>query len=160
VTEPPPLPCWCGALLAFGIDVGLHIPHSSEVAGAMCRTAASDEDRRTGAAIRSLGEDITEEVLRTYAASVDAHSEHPIANAIAAASENKLTVDGFKSLTGKGAEGRVREASASSDVGAMPAAANLTATFSSRIGWPRSSSAPTASCKYALDRPSPDFTYT
>jgi Cu2+-exporting ATPase len=54
-----------------------------------------------------LGEDITEDMLRTYAASVDAHSEHPIAKAIAAASEKKLPVDGFKSLTGKGAEGRV-----------------------------------------------------
>ena len=54
-----------------------------------------------------LGEDINEEMLRTYAASVDAHSEHPIAKAIAAASEHKLPVDAFKSLTGKGAEGRV-----------------------------------------------------
>lgn len=54
-----------------------------------------------------LGEDITEETLRTYAASVDAHSEHPIAKAIAAASEQKLPVDGFQSITGKGAEGRV-----------------------------------------------------
>jgi Cu2+-exporting ATPase len=54
-----------------------------------------------------LGEDITEDMLRTYAASVDAHSEHPIAKAIAAASEKKLPVDAFKSLTGKGAEGRV-----------------------------------------------------
>ncbi|HET9395815.1 MAG TPA: copper-translocating P-type ATPase, partial [Nitrospiraceae bacterium] len=54
-----------------------------------------------------LGEDITEDMLRTYAASVDAHSEHPIAKAIAAASEKRLPVDGFKSLTGKGAEGRV-----------------------------------------------------
>jgi P-type Cu2+ transporter len=54
-----------------------------------------------------LGEDITEDMLRTYAASVDAHSEHPIARAIAAASEKKLPVDAFKSLTGKGAEGRV-----------------------------------------------------
>jgi len=54
-----------------------------------------------------LGEDITEEALRSYAASVDANSEHPIAKAIAAASEKKLPVEGFKSLTGKGAEGRV-----------------------------------------------------
>ena len=54
-----------------------------------------------------LGEDITEEVLRSYAASVDANSEHPIAKAIAAASDKKLPVEGFKSLTGKGAEGRV-----------------------------------------------------
>jgi len=54
-----------------------------------------------------LGENITEDTLRTYAASVDAHSEHPIAKAIAAASEHKLPVDGFQSITGKGAEGRV-----------------------------------------------------
>ena len=38
---------------------------------------------------------------------MDAHSEHPIARAIAAASEKKLPVEGFKSITGKGAEGRV-----------------------------------------------------
>jgi Cu2+-exporting ATPase len=37
-----------------------------------------------------LGESLTEETLRTYAASVDANSEHPIAKAIAAASEKKL----------------------------------------------------------------------
>ena len=54
-----------------------------------------------------LSDDIDEETLRTYAASVDAHSAHPIAKAIAAASEKKLPVEGFNSLTGKGAEGRV-----------------------------------------------------
>jgi Cu2+-exporting ATPase len=54
-----------------------------------------------------LGEDISEERLRQYAASVDANSEHPIAKAIAAASEKKLPVEDFKSITGKGAEGWV-----------------------------------------------------
>jgi Cu2+-exporting ATPase len=54
-----------------------------------------------------LSPDINEETLRSYAASVDANSEHPIAQAIAAASEKKLPVEGFKSLTGRGAEGRV-----------------------------------------------------
>ena len=54
-----------------------------------------------------LSSDIDEETLRTYAASVDANSAHPIAKAIAAASEKKLPVENFKSLTGKGAEGRV-----------------------------------------------------
>jgi Cu2+-exporting ATPase len=54
-----------------------------------------------------LAQDINEETLRTYAASVDANSEHPIAKAIAATSEKKLPVEGFKSLPGKGAEGRV-----------------------------------------------------
>jgi len=50
---------------------------------------------------------VDEDTLRSYAASVEAHSEHPIAKAIAAASEQKLPVEGFKSITGKGAEGRI-----------------------------------------------------
>ena len=54
-----------------------------------------------------LDEDITEEKLRQYAASVDAHSAHPIAKAIAASSDEMLPVEGFNSITGKGAEGRV-----------------------------------------------------
>src|SRR3990170_2496997 len=54
-----------------------------------------------------LSDDIDEETLRSYAASVDANSAHPIAKAIAAASDKLLPVEGFNSLTGKGAEGRV-----------------------------------------------------
>ncbi len=54
-----------------------------------------------------LSQDIDEETLRKYAASVDANSEHPIAKAIAASSEKKLPVENFKSITGKGAEGSV-----------------------------------------------------
>lgn len=54
-----------------------------------------------------LSDDIEEEMLRTYAASVDEYSAHPIAKAIAAASDKKLPVEGFNSITGKGAEGRV-----------------------------------------------------
>ena len=54
-----------------------------------------------------LSPDMDEETLRKYAASVDANSEHPIAKAIAACSENKLPVENFKSIPGKGAEGRV-----------------------------------------------------
>jgi Cu2+-exporting ATPase len=54
-----------------------------------------------------LSQDIDEETLRRYAASVDANSEHPIAKAIAAASENKSPVENFKGIAGKGAEGRV-----------------------------------------------------
>jgi Cu2+-exporting ATPase len=54
-----------------------------------------------------LGDDIDEETLHTYAASVDANSEHPIAKAIAASSEKKLPLENFKSIPGKGAEGRV-----------------------------------------------------
>ena len=54
-----------------------------------------------------LSQDIDEETLRAYAASVDANSEHPIAKAIAASSENKLRVENFKSIPGKGAGGKV-----------------------------------------------------
>ena len=54
-----------------------------------------------------LSEDIDEETLLRYAASVDANSEHPIAKAIAGASEKKSPVENFRGIAGKGAEGRV-----------------------------------------------------
>ena len=54
-----------------------------------------------------FSQDIDEDTLRKYAASVDANSEHPIARAIAASSEQKRPVEHFKSIPGKGAEGRV-----------------------------------------------------
>ncbi len=54
-----------------------------------------------------LSKDIDEESLLQYAASVDANSEHPIAQAIASSSEKKFPVDEFKGIAGKGAEGRV-----------------------------------------------------
>ena len=43
-----------------------------------------------------LSQNIDEDTLRKYAASVDANSEHPIAKAIAASSENKMPVENFK----------------------------------------------------------------
>jgi len=54
-----------------------------------------------------LSDDVDEETVRKYAASVDTNSEHPIAKAISASSEKKLPVENFKSIPGKGAEGRV-----------------------------------------------------
>ena len=54
-----------------------------------------------------LSQDIDEETMWKYAASVDANSEHPIAKAIAASSEKKMPVENFKGIPGKGAEGRV-----------------------------------------------------
>jgi Cu2+-exporting ATPase len=54
-----------------------------------------------------FSQDIDEETLRRYAASVDANSEHPIAKAIAGASEKKSPVENFRGIAGKGAEGRV-----------------------------------------------------
>lgn len=49
-----------------------------------------------------------EEVLR-YAAAVESHSEHPIAQGIVASVEDPPQVDGFKAIPGKGAEGRVED---------------------------------------------------
>ena len=54
-----------------------------------------------------LAPDIDEATLRSYAAAVDAHSEHPIAKAIAVSSDAKLAVEDFKSIPGKGAVGKV-----------------------------------------------------
>ena len=54
-----------------------------------------------------LAQDIDEDTLRKYAASVDVNSEHPIAKAIAGSFEQKMPVENFKSIPGKGAEGRV-----------------------------------------------------
>ena len=54
-----------------------------------------------------FSQDIDEETLLRYAASVDANSEHPIAKAIAGASEKKSPVENFRGIAGKGAEGRV-----------------------------------------------------
>lgn len=54
-----------------------------------------------------LAQDMDEDTLRKYAASVDANSEHPIAKAITESYEQKMPVENFKSIPGKGAEGRV-----------------------------------------------------
>jgi len=48
-----------------------------------------------------------EKELLTYAASIETHSEHPIAKGIAASVEKPLRVEAFKAIPGKGAQGRV-----------------------------------------------------
>jgi P-type Cu2+ transporter len=45
--------------------------------------------------------------LLNHAAAVEAHSEHPIAEAILSATKERLPMEGFKAIPGKGAEGRV-----------------------------------------------------
>jgi Cu2+-exporting ATPase len=52
---------------------------------------------------------IDEDTLLRYAASVETHSEHPIAKAIASSIDNPFPVKGFKAITGKGAEGVVNK---------------------------------------------------
>ncbi|BBP02328.1 heavy metal translocating P-type ATPase [Sulfuriferula nivalis] len=53
-----------------------------------------------------LAQDIDKDTLIKYAASVEANSEHPIAKAIASY-EDKLPIENFKGIAGKGAEARV-----------------------------------------------------
>jgi Cu2+-exporting ATPase len=55
----------------------------------------------------TFSEDIDEQELRRYAASIETHSEHPIAQGIATSVEETSRVEGFKAITGKGAEGKV-----------------------------------------------------
>jgi Cu2+-exporting ATPase len=53
------------------------------------------------------GSRITDDEILKYAASVEAHSEHPIAKGIVSSSPETYPVEGFKAIPGKGAEGRV-----------------------------------------------------
>ncbi len=55
-----------------------------------------------------LVKDIDEYELLKYAASVESHSEHPIAKAIVLSSRDILPVEGFKAIPGQGVEGVVR----------------------------------------------------
>lgn len=54
-----------------------------------------------------FGNDINEEELLKYAASVESHSEHPIAKGVVSSAEETFPVQNFKAITGKGAEGIV-----------------------------------------------------
>jgi len=57
--------------------------------------------------IVTFSDDIHEEELLRYAASIENHSEHPVAKGIAASTENAQHVEDFKSIPGKGAQGKV-----------------------------------------------------
>jgi Cu2+-exporting ATPase len=51
--------------------------------------------------------DMDERDLLKYAAAVEARSEHPIAQGIVSSADQTFTVEGFKAIAGKGAEGKV-----------------------------------------------------
>jgi P-type Cu2+ transporter len=55
----------------------------------------------------TLSDDTKQEELLKYAASIEAHSEHPIAKSIAAATPDKFPVEDFKAIIGKGVEGKI-----------------------------------------------------
>jgi len=57
--------------------------------------------------VLTFTDDVTEEEILKYAASVESHSEHPIAKAITTAVNELFKVEEFKSIPGKGAEGKV-----------------------------------------------------
>jgi len=55
----------------------------------------------------ALSDDMDQQKILRYAASVEAHSEHPIAKGIAASSQQTSKVKDFKAIPGKGAKGHV-----------------------------------------------------
>jgi Cu2+-exporting ATPase len=55
----------------------------------------------------TFSEDMNEEELLKYAASIETHSEHPIAKGIATSIEKPPRVENFKAIPGKGAQGKV-----------------------------------------------------
>jgi len=55
----------------------------------------------------SFADGMDEKELLRYAAAIETHSEHPIAKGIAASVENPPRVEDFKSIPGKGAQGKV-----------------------------------------------------
>lgn len=57
----------------------------------------------------SFKEGLKENELLKLAASVEAHSEHPIARGIVNSSEEKYRVSDFKAITGRGAQGKVED---------------------------------------------------
>jgi P-type Cu2+ transporter len=54
-----------------------------------------------------LSDTVTEQDLIKYAASLEAHSEHPLAKGIVASSPDTYPVEGFRAIPGKGAQGKV-----------------------------------------------------
>jgi len=71
------------------------------------KTGTLTEGRFGVTDILIFSEDTSEVEVLKYAASVDAHSQHPLATAIVAASPETFPVKGFKSIPGKGAGGEV-----------------------------------------------------
>ena len=55
----------------------------------------------------AFSNDIDEKELLKHAASVESHSEHPIAQGIVSSSKETLSVEDFKAIPGKGAQGNV-----------------------------------------------------
>ncbi|MFH1314282.1 MAG: heavy metal translocating P-type ATPase, partial [Candidatus Eisenbacteria bacterium] len=72
------------------------------------KTGTLTEGRFGVTDIVPLTDDVDSDGLVQYAAAVEAHSEHPIAKAIAASNPVALPVKGFRAIPGRGAEGTVK----------------------------------------------------
>lgn len=70
------------------------------------KTGTLTEGRFGVTDIVTFGQFSNEELMQ-YAASVESHSEHPIAKAVVSFGSKLLPVEGFKSIPGKGAQGKV-----------------------------------------------------
>ncbi|MDN3506512.1 MAG: copper-translocating P-type ATPase [Simkaniaceae bacterium] len=111
---------------ALGLAVPLVVAVSTAIGakkGLLIRNRAAFEDaRKTSAIVFDKTGTLTEgkfgvtdvipyegdeKSLLSLAASVEAHSEHPLAKAIASSAEKTEEVQGFKAIPGKGAEGKV-----------------------------------------------------
>ena len=71
------------------------------------KTGTLTEGRHAVTDVIMLDERLSREELLSLAAAVESRSEHPIARAIVSASGSYPSVDGFKAMPGKGAEGIV-----------------------------------------------------
>jgi len=71
------------------------------------KTGTLTEGRFGVSDVLALSDDISKEEILKYAASVESHSEHPIAQAIAASVQDLNEINNFQSITGKGARATV-----------------------------------------------------
>jgi Cu2+-exporting ATPase len=71
------------------------------------KTGTLTEGRFGVSDIVSLGGEYSEDEILKLAASVEAHSEHPIAKGITSSAKDTYKVSDFESITGKGARGKV-----------------------------------------------------
>jgi len=72
------------------------------------KTGTLTEGTFTVTDILNFGDSWSDDEILTYAASVEANSEHPIARGILEKAESTFKVEGFNSITGQGIEGRVK----------------------------------------------------
>ena len=70
------------------------------------KTGTLTEGRFGVTDVLNLGNEMSNEEILSYAASVEIHSEHPIAKGIVESAEKAFLVKEFKAIPGKGAEGK------------------------------------------------------